>query len=58
MKVLTISQFTNIITARKCKDYQDVEIYLIDDVKKRIVGKVKFLKLDLKQIVLKETYKA
>ena len=57
MKVLTISQFTNIITTRKCKDYQDVEIYLIDDVKKRIVGKVKFLKLDLKKIVLKHTYK-
>lgn len=58
MKVLRISQLTNIITLRKCKDYRDIEIYIIDDKKKRIVGKVKFLKLDLKQIVLLETYKA
>lgn len=58
MTIKTISQFTNIITSRKCEDYQDKEIYVIDDVKKRIVGKVKFLKLDIKTIVLKSTYKA
>ena len=56
MKVLTISELQRIITERKCNKYVGIEFYIVDDVKEKIVCKMKFEKLDIKRIVTKKTY--
>jgi predicted transcriptional regulator len=56
MNILTISELQRIITLRKAEKLADKEFYLITEKGKKIVGKIKFLKVDVAKITLEETY--